>query len=335
VTVAPTPAKARPQLSVITPAFNEAENLPLLYERLAAVLDRLQITWEWVVIDDHSHDATFAKISALATREPRIRGIRFARNFGSHAAITCGLHHADGDAVLELAADLQDPPEILPELLAAWRKGAHVVWAVRGRREGERVSTWGFARVYYFLMRHVAGLKQMAPTGADVCLLDRRVVLAFRQFGEAHVSIFALIAWMGFRQASIVYTKRARQHGRSGWTIAKRIELLLDSITAFSALPVRVTTAVGLGLLAIGLAGVTIGVGRALVDRPVPGWSWVLVVLAVLGGLQMMALGILGEYVWRALDESRRRPRYVIETTTDHADGREASGSGDTITGSS
>jgi polyisoprenyl-phosphate glycosyltransferase len=156
-------------------------------------------------------------------------------------------------------------------------------------------------------------------------------VLAFRQFGEAHVSIFALIAWMGFRQTSVTYTKQARRYGRSGWTLGKRVELLVDSVSAFSSLPLRITTGLGLGLLALGLAGVTAGASRALVDRPIPGWSWVLVVLVVLGGLQMVTLGVLGEYVWRALDETRRRPRYLIETATDPSPEQQHVGSDRTI----
>jgi polyisoprenyl-phosphate glycosyltransferase len=327
VTDAESPSRTRPHLTVITPAYNEAENLPHLHEQLMTVLGGLQVTWEWVVVDDHSRDATFAVVANLAAREPRIRGIRLARNFGSHAAITCGLHHAEGDAVVALAADLQDPPELLAALLAQWRAGAQVVWAVRERREGERVTRQTFARLYYFLMRYVAGLAEMAPTGADVCLLDRRVVLAVRQFGETYVSIFALIAWMGFRQASIPYTKHARRHGRSSWTLAKRVALLVDSLTAFSFLPVRITAVLGLGLLALGCAGIATGIGRALMDSPFPGWTWVLVTLLVLGGLQLVTLGVLGEYVWRTLGEARRRPRYVIETATDYSADRDRTGS--------
>ena len=148
-----------PLLSIVTPAYNEAENLPFLYKILSQVLNIPELTWEWIIVDDHSQDDTFAVITELTKQDSRIRGIRFARNFGSHTALTCGLHYAKGDCAINIAADLQDPPETLPELVACWQKGAQVVWAVRQQRHGEKVSTVGFARLYYFLMRHVVGLK--------------------------------------------------------------------------------------------------------------------------------------------------------------------------------
>ena len=306
----------RTLLSIVTPAYNESKNLPLLYERLASVLNSLEIDWEWIVVDDHSADATFVTVAELAQRDPRVRAVRFARNFGSHTAITCGLHMARGDCAAIMAADLQDPPETLPELLGAWQGGAQVVWAVRGKREGETLSTRGFARLYYWLMRRLIGIREMPATGADFFLVDRRVLDAFRQFGEANVSILALITWMGFRQSAITYEKQARVHGESGWTLRKKLKLVVDSVTSFSYQPIRLMSYAGFVVALAGFLYAIVVVINSVRGNPVQGWSSLMVVLLVVGGMQMVMMGVLGEYIWRSLDESRRRPRYLIERDT-------------------
>jgi polyisoprenyl-phosphate glycosyltransferase len=299
------------RLSIITPAYNEAENLDAMYERLAAALAASDLDWEWVIVDDHSRDTTFAVTRALAARDVRVRGLRLARNSGSHTAISCGLHHVTGDAAVILAADLQDPPETLAAMLAEWRKGAQVVWAVRRTRAGETVPTLGFSRFYYFIMRHVVGMKEMPATGADFFLADRVVVDAFRRFPERHVSVLALVTWMGFRQTFIEYDKQARHAGQSGWTLAKKVKLVVDSVTGFSDFPIRLCSYAGVLLMTLGLLVGVAGVAT----WPNLGGA-VLIALAVMlgiGGLQLVALGTIGEYVWRGLDESRRRPAFLVE----------------------
>ncbi len=196
------------RLSIITPAFNEAADLPMLYERLAAVMANRADEWEWLVVDDHSGDGTFAVIEQLALRDARIRGVRLARNSGSHLAITCGLHQVSGDAAALLAADLQDPPELLPQMLDRWRNGAQVVWAVRRRRPGERHHQ-AFAAIYYWIMRRLVGLSDMPARGADSFLIDRVVIDAFCQSAERNASVFALITWLGFRQDHVEYRQAA------------------------------------------------------------------------------------------------------------------------------
>src|SRR5262245_3195285 len=171
--------KLRPLLSVVTPAYNEQSNLPILYEGLSNTLASIDIDWEWIVVDDHSSDMTFAAISGIAHRDRAVHAIRLAKNSGSHMAIICGLFHAKGHCAVTMAADLQDPPEVLPALLKKWFAGAQVVWAVRAHREGEKASTISYSRLYHTLMRHVVGLKEIPPTGADFFLLDRRVLDAF------------------------------------------------------------------------------------------------------------------------------------------------------------
>jgi len=296
-------------ITVITPAFNEAMNLDAVYARLCETMDRLGESWEWLIVDDHSRDDTFAVVERLIEIDARIRGVRFARNCGSHIAIACGLERARGDAAVLLVADLQDPPETFGEMIRAWRGGARVVWAVRRRHPGQR-SAAGFSAIYYWIMRSVVGLTEL-PAGTDFFLIDRAAIDACRRFPERHVSIFALIASLGFTQAQVEYDKQPRAAGRSGWTLQRKIKLVVDSVTAFSDLPIRVCTYTGLALVAIGAVAAVPGAFVALNQGR--GLWLLLAAMAGLTGLQLTALGIVGEYVWRALDEARRRPRYLIE----------------------
>lgn len=314
-------------LSVVSPAHREEKNLPILFERLKATLDSIpDLEWEWVVVDDHSPDGTFTVLQALAESDPRVRAVRFSRNFGSHKAILCGLAEARGDCAVVICSDLQDPPEVIPQLMAVWRRdGAQIVWGQRGERIGDSGSTLAFANIYYWLMRNVVGLSNMPQTGADVFLLDRFVIDTLSRFNEQHVSLVALLSWVGFRQATITYDRQERLHGSSSWSLGKKIKLVVDSITGFSYLPIRAISAIGLitALLGFGYAGVVV-VSRLFGQQP-EGWSSLMVVLLVVGGLQMLTLGVLGEYVWRALDQSRQRPSWVVEARTreggDKADG--------------
>src|SRR5687768_8623033 len=304
-------------LSLLTPAFNEEVNLDALYQRITQAMTRIGGDWEWLVVDDHSRDGTFAAIQRLAALDPRVKGIRLARNSGSHVAITCGLHHVRGDAAVMMAADLQDPPETMGAMLDAWRGGAQVVWAVRRERPGERHHR-GFAAFYYWIMRNVAGLTEMPARGADFFLVDRVVVDAFRRFGERHTSVLALLTSLGFRQAFIEYDKQPRAAGQSGWTLARKVKLVIDSVTGFTEAPIRWFSYLGLALIALGvLTGV---VGLALLPNLGAGLLVLLAALVGLGGLQLLAIGVIGEYVWRGLEEARRRPAYLVEQVAGRVD---------------
>lgn len=305
-----------PLVSIVTPAYNERLNLPVMHQRLAAVLGKTGHDWEWLIIDDSSRDDTFAVAEGLTEADPRVLAIRFSRNFGSHAATICGLEHARGDCAVAMASDLQDPPETIPALLAQWQAGNDVVWAVRSSRDGESRGTPLFSQFYYWLMRKVAGLKEMPATGADFVLLDRKVIDATCRFREQNASFFALVTWMGFRQASIHYEKQARRYGRSGWTLRKKIKLLVDSLTSFTYQPIRWISLMGLVVTVLGVIYAGIIVLHALLGSPPQGWTSLMVVVLFLGGGQMFMLGVIGEYIWRGLDESRRRPRYLIERIT-------------------
>lgn len=301
-------------VSVVTPALNEGRNLPLFYERLRRTLDKPGIDWEWIVVDDHSTDDTCSVLGQLAARDVRVRGLRLSRNFGSHTAMTCGLRQARGDCAVFLAADLQDPPEVIEQLLAPWRDGFEVVWAVRRRRAGESARTVAFSRVYWFLMRHVVGFKQMAATGADFFLIGRRALDALNRIDEANVNAFSLIAWLGFPQTSIAYDKQPRLHGRSGWTLARKFKLVIDSITAYSYLPMRVMSGTGLLLLAGSMGSGAVAARRFVIaSGTAAGLPLILAVLLGGFGLVLLSLGILGEYLWRTFEQVSGRPRYVVE----------------------
>ena len=302
-----------PKLSIVTPAFNEEECLQDLYDRTCQALDPFEEEWELIIVDDHSTDNTFQIIKQIAELDHRVHGIRLARNTGSHMALLCGIQHARGECAVTLASDLQDPPELILKMMELWKNTAQVVWAVREKREGESFFDVWFARQYYSLMRNIVGIKEMPTSGADFFLIDRKVIDALCQFRETHVSILALISWMGFRQETVNYNKRVREHGVSGWTLRKKLKLVVDSIVSFSYLPIRVMSYMGIVVAIIGFISAISIVIDALDGIPVEGWASLMVVILFVGGLQMVMIGVLGEYTWRALDEARRRPQFIVE----------------------
>ena len=303
-------------LTIITPAYNEASNIPLLYQRIKKVLKNEMIDWEWIIIDDNSQDDTFNVISRIAQQDIHVKGIRLARNAGSHTAIKCGLDFCQGDCAIVMAADLQDPPETIPDLISKWQQGAKVVWAVREQRQGEKVSTIGFSRLYFFIMRKIVGIREMPVTGADFFLIDMQVIDTLKQFNEAHVSLLALISWLGFQQCYIMYNKEAREYGKSGWTLKKKLKMVVDSVTAFSYFPIRIMSYFGFLIASCGFIYACFTFMNALKGEPIQGWASLMVVILVIGGVQMLMLGILGEYLWRSLEESKQRPKYIIDGTT-------------------
>ena len=292
-------------ISLITPAFNEGSNLPILHERLTSVFR--QLDWEWIIVDDHSRDNTFEVIERLVAIDPRVRGIRLAYNSGSHLAFTCGLRHASGEVAALMVADLQDPPELLIQMLERWRSGVQVVWAVRRHQPGDGSGT----QLYYWIMRNLVGMNDMPTTGADFFLVDRVVIDAFLAAADRHVSIFALMMWLGFRREFIHYDKQPRTRGRSGWTLTKKLKLVVDSIVGFSDFPIWWLTYAGAAALVVALVPAVVAVVAY------SGLNAALLLLAalVIGlfGCHLIALGILGHYVWRGLDAARKRPLYSIE----------------------
>lgn len=305
-------------VSLIFPTFNEEENLEELYKRLASVVSHIPgQEFEFVFIDDCSTDGTPEILRQLRQEDRRIKIIRFARNCGSHAALTAGLTYCLGDCAIVMAADLQDPPEIITSLLDKWRIGAKTVWGVRKKRKGESIVRQFCSRMYYRMMNSLTAVKT-PPSGADVFLVDRVVIEAFRQVSEKHTSVFMALAWLGFPQSSIEYVKEKRFKGDSKWSLASKIKLTIDSLLSFSDIPIRYISVWGFLTALLGfIYAVLVGWGYFFEGSSIKVWSPILIVILVIGGVQMMMLGILGEYLWRTFDESRKRPRFVIEYKID------------------
>ena len=302
-------------ISIILPTYNEQDNLSALYSRLVDLVTTMpEHTFQFIFVDDCSSDKTPDILQEIAKTDDRVKTIRFARNCGSHAAVAAGLQFCRGDVTIMIAADLQDPPEIIPQLLLEWEKGSKVVWGVRDKREGENFFTIACSRFFYFLMNRLTNVSQ-PPTGADVFLIDRQVIEAFKQSPEKNTSVYMLIAWFGYPQAYITYVKEARHAGVSKWTTSKRLKLFFDSLISFSYVPLRFMSLVG-GISAFaGLLYSLVVFINALKGIPVQGWATLMIVVLLMGGFQMIMMGTLGEYLWRTYDETRGRPRYVIEKT--------------------
>lgn len=295
-------------LSFILPAFNEVANLPVMIERIERAAATLPIDdYEIVIVDDHSTDDTPAVLRALAPHHPRLRFARLAARAGSHLAILCGLRLASGDCALILAADGQDDPQLAARLLEHWHRGYHVVWAVRSAPAGGAISRIGSA-VFYGLMRYGAGASPETQN-ADVVLLDRRVLDALAATREQNPFLWGLIDRFGFLQTSVRYNKKPRLAGTSGWTLRRKCRAVTDAFIAFSPWPLRWPLALG-GLLS---SAAVLGGAIAVLAGGAPAWSWFGLTVAFLAGLQGIALGVLGEYAWRTLEEVRRRPQYLLE----------------------
>jgi len=302
-----------PTVSVVVFFYNEAGNLPLLEERVTAVVQTHRLNAEIVLVDDSSTDGSDECARGWLSRVSSAVSVRFSRNFGSHAAVAAGLQHCTGDCAVIMAADLQDPPELIPELVEKFRAGYDVVWACRSERLGETWSTKTAAAIYYRLMRWL-GLPNMPPKGADFLLVSRKFFYNDTATTEKHTSVLAMILWMGFRQTFIQYVKQARHSGRSKWTLTKKVKLLIDSVVSFSYTPIRMASYLGLLISLLAFAASLEVIYNKLVGNPVEGYSSMMLVVLWIGGFQMLVLGMLGEYLWRAFDEARGRPRYVIDT---------------------
>jgi polyisoprenyl-phosphate glycosyltransferase len=300
------------KISVITAFLNEETNLPVFKDRVLAVFKGLDFDYEVVLVDDHSSDGGSHFAKEWAEQDPRVCYLRLSRNCGSHAAFAAGLAKCTGDSAVFLAADLQDPPEVIPQLVHQWTAGHDVVWATRTERLGESRSTKLFAQTYYWLMRHLA-FPDMPAKGADFLLIDRKVINAYNAIPEKNTSFLPMIMWLGFRQTSIDYVKQARHSGTTKWSFWKKVKLLIDSLVSFSYAPIRIASLSGILVSLLGFVYAAIVIVDALQGVPVQGWASLMVVVLLLGGFQLVMLGVFGEYLWRTFDEARGRPRYVIE----------------------
>ncbi len=302
------------ELSVVVPVYNEEESVPELYRRLTGALGGAAASYELVLVDDGSSDRSWEIIRELAARDRRVRGLSFSRNFGHQMAFTAGLDHADGDAVVIMDADLQDPPELLPELLARWREGYDVVYAVRARRAGESAFKLFTAAAFYRILRRITRVDIPVDTG-DFRLMSRKAVAAFRRLPEHHRFTRGMVAWLGFRQVGVPYDRAARHAGVTKYPLRKMLRLASDGITSFSYLPLQLATWAGLAIGAVAALALVAGVAVRIGWGGVPAWAIAAAALALLAGVQLVAVGLLGEYVGRVFDEVRGRPLYLLRDT--------------------
>ena len=306
----------RPLLSIVVPVFNERGNLARFHQEVAAVMRELaEYDCEIVFVDDGSRDDSFAVIEELRVRDPRIAAIRFPRNFGSHIAIAAGIDHCRGDAAVVLAADLQDPPQLIREFVARWREGYDVVWGARTGRDDGAIRGMAMNAFYRAVRRFAIPTYPKGGTGS-FCLIARAALEAFRRCNERNRLTFGLIAWAGFRETEVPYFRPQRLVGASSWTPAKMIKAAVDMFVSFSLLPIRLISLFGITVSALSfLFGFYVLINKILFGARVLGWTSVMLAVLVLGGVQLVMIGVLGEYLWRILDEARARPLYVVERT--------------------
>lgn len=305
------------KLSIIIPVYYNELNLKPLYDDLKAkVLNVIDYDYEIVMVDDGSGDRSFEVMKQLRTVDERVRIYRLSRNFGSHAAILCGLEHCTGDCAVIKAADLQEPSELILEMVDAWRRGNNVVLAVREGREESRSQTL-FANLYYSLVRKTS-LPTMPEHGFDVYLIDRKVIGVLEALDEKNSALTGQILWSGFRTATVGYVRKAREIGKSRWTLKKKLRLVSDTLFSFSTLPVKLVEWIGAASFFIGIIWAIVEIIAKLGGYiAVSGWVTLFIFMLLSFGIIMVTLGILGEYLWRTFDSSRRRPPYIIEVEND------------------
>ncbi|GJQ36642.1 MAG: glycosyltransferase family 2 protein [Anaerolineales bacterium] len=298
--------------SIIAPIFNEIDNLPELYRRVKEVMDSNGEPWEFILVDDGSSDGSTDKIRELAAKDKTIRPVIFARNFGHQVAITAGWDYARGDAIIIIDADLQDPPEVILDLAKKWKEGYEVVYAVRGEREGESIFKLWTASIFYRLIYRITDVKIPVDTG-DFRLMDRKVVNVLKKMKERHRFPRGMSAWVGFKQIGVNYKRAARHAGVTKYPFRKMLKLAVNAITGFSYLPLQVATF--FGFISAGLAILAIPIVvymRIAGSQAFFGQATTLIAVLFLGGVQLISLGILGEYIGRLYDEAKGRPLYIV-----------------------
>lgn len=302
-------------VSIVVPVFHNALSLPNILIKFQELADiNSNDSFEFIFVDDGSQDDSYLTLQRLAKNESRMKLIKLSRNFGSNPAIMAGLSHAQGDVIAAIAADLQDPPELIHNMLEHWRQGRKVVLAARESRDDPRLTAL-FANIFYTLFRRYA-IKAMPKQGFDFFLIDRQVCNLINNIEEANPYLMGLILWLGFDPHVISYHRHERQqsYGTSMWTLAKKLKYFVDSFVSFSYFPVRMASILGflLSFLAV-IYAIIIIIGAIFWEIDAEGWSSLMVMLLAVSGVQMIMIGILGEYLWRNLDETRKRPRFIVE----------------------
>ncbi len=307
---------ARQLITIVVPVFNEHGNLRALYDAVIDVVRTMdEYDWAFMFVDDGSRDGSFEVLASLRARDDRVQAIRFPRNFGSHVAIAAGIDYCRGDAAIVMAADLQDPPALIRDFVDRWRAGFDVVWGERTGRDESALRSHGMSMFYRMVRRFAIPTYPQGGTGS-FCLISKPVMEAFRQCQERNRLTFGLIAWSGFRETSVPYHRPKRLVGSSSWTLRKMVKAALDTFISFSSLPIRTISFLGVLVSALSFVfGVYVFINQIFFGTRVQGWTSVMLAVLLLGGVQLLMIGVLGEYLQRILDEARARPLYLIERT--------------------
>lgn len=304
-------APRAPEISVVTPVFNEQENLPVLYQRLIRVLEGEKLDFEIVFVDDGSRDQSLAILHELASRDARLVVVELARNFGHQVAISAGLDYAHGQAVIIMDADLQDPPEVLPMFIAKWREGHDVVYAIREKRKETWLKRSAYA-VFYRLLQRVASIEIPLDAG-DFCIMDRKVVDLLNGMPERNRFVRGIRSWIGLDQIGLAYERQARYAGRPKYTFSRLVYLALDGLISFSFVPLRIISLLGFSVSVMSLClAVFYALKKIIHGLTPPGFASLMVSIFFLAGVQLITIGVIGEYVGRIFEEVKRRPLYVV-----------------------
>ncbi len=312
-------------LSIVVPVYYNQDSLVELHRMLYAFAEQhTDLICEFVFVDDGSGDRSFDVLKSIAAEDARVKVIKLSRNFGSNAAILTGMTHAAGSAVALIAADLQDSIEALSDMVRAWQAGERVVFAVRRSRDDPFISRM-FANVFNTLL-HWLVLKEVPPTGVGFFLVDRYVADIVLQCEEKNAHLIYLIVWLGFKPHIVLYVRAARKHGQSRWTFTKKFKYAIDTFVAFSYMPIRLASFAGIAFSGLGiLAIVYVIIARLFLNVQVEGWASLMIVVLITSGVQMLILGVLGEYLWRNLDQTRKRPIFIVDKILDRATSNERS----------
>jgi dolichol-phosphate mannosyltransferase len=304
-------------LSVVAPMYDEEDTAERFYGRVRDALEGH--SWELLLIDDGSADRTAEILASIATSDPRVKVITLSRNFGHQSALTAGLEHATGDAVCMIDSDLQDPPELVPEMVDAWRKGIDVVYAVRRAREGETRFKLTSAHWFYRLLSRLAQVDIPVDSG-DFRLMDRRALDALLSMRERNRFLRGMTVWVGFTQSAVEYDRGGRAAGKTKYTLRRMLGFAADALVSFSNVPLQIATLLGFLFSALAFLLIPVVIAARLADVFVPGISSTLVIVLLLGGIQLITIGIIGEYVGRIYDEVKRRPLYVVRSRRNVSD---------------
>lgn len=308
-------------ISIVIPLYNEEEVVRETYKRTTAVLESLQTPYEMIFVDDSSTDKTFEILMELSSRDPRVKALSFSRNFGHQAALTAGLDHSRGDAVVTMDGDLQHPPELIPELLKKWREGFEVVYTIREYDESEGFFKRATSSFFYSIINSLAQIT-IPANAADFRLYDRKVVEGLKSLRERNRFLRGLSAWVGFRQTGVNYKAARRLAGTSKYSVRKMIKFAIDGITSFSIFPLKLSIYLGftVSFLSFLYLAYVLYV-RLVTERSVPGWASTTIAMLFLGGVQLIAIGILGEYIGRIYEEIKARPPYIVTRSAGFPEG--------------